>query len=1047
MKRAMFSHSVFSQLLFVWLAFFLMAFISYLFVKDIVHGYLTKEAKNALSYTQSKIATDLLGVETSLQNISQSIRNMILRGNSASAVQEYMAEMTEYLASNEAQVSGFNGIYGVFDVFEDMYLDGTGWIPPKDYIPKERPWYKVAIAANGNIAATIPYVDAQTGEIVISYSERIFDKKGNPLGVVCIDLLLDRIMKYVINTRLAEGGYGILLNEKLELIATPIKTSMGRPLAELPYEGIPNVVSDLKKGIDISEHKIIDDKLTSDLILFTKRFENGWYMGILTPMDQYYQKVKNMRTFITALGVFLALALSLVLFRLAMAKQESDEKNQLAEAASKAKSDFLAKMSHEIRTPMNAIIGMAELALRENMSDSTREHILTVKQAGTNLLSIINDILDFSKIESGKLEIIPNKYLFSSLINDVVSIIRMRVVDSNLSFVVNIDCNVPNSLFGDETRIRQILLNVLSNAVKYTKKGFVSFSVSGEITENTAFLTIDVTDSGNGIKPENIKNLFGEFVQIDMATHKGIEGTGLGLAITKKLVKAMGGDIKVQSEYGKGSTFTITLSQKICSPEPLASIRKPEEKSVLVYERNRIYADSIVCTVNNLGVDCQRVENDYELRKKLQIKDYTFLFVAYSLLGNTKAIMKEIGSKTKIVVLTEFGDATADINLDILAMPVHSISIANILNGVPSNFSYSTNNNVTARFIAPKAKVLIVDDISTNLKVAEGLMQPYKMQLDLCLSGSAAIEMVRKTAYDLVLMDHMMPEMDGIEATKLIREMGSEKPYYANLPIVALTANAISGIKEMFLSNGFNDFLSKPIDTIKLNAILAKWLPKEKQEKLDAKSAEADAGSPKITEIEIDGVDTKKGISMTGGTLKNYMQILSVFYKDGIHKMVEIRKCSETDNYSLYTTYVHALKSAGANIGALDLSETAKTLEMAGKQGDFTYIKMHNAQFLKALENLLNNISAVLLASKKNGQKDSIDFEALNNELRKLKAAIGVYDFDAINKATNFLQEFTQDAGIGTDVENILQKILIGEYEEAVSIIDSLTASSYSPRT
>jgi signal transduction histidine kinase/CheY-like chemotaxis protein/HPt (histidine-containing phosphotransfer) domain-containing protein len=948
-----------------------------------------------------------------------------------------MTEMTEHFSSSDAYVSGFNGVYGIFDVFENSYIDGTGWITPEGYVPRERPWYKAAVAAHGEIATTTPYIDAQTGEIVVSYSKHIFDKDDNSLGIVCLDLSLDRIVKYVISTRLSEGGYGILLNENLEIIAIPIKESIGKPLAELPYKGISNVVEDLKKGMDISEHKLVDDKLNSNFILFTKRLENGWNIGILTPMDQYYQKVKKMKMFIALLGAFLALMLSFVLFRITIAKHKSDEKNELAEAASKAKSEFLAKMSHEIRTPMNAIIGMAELALRENMSDSAREHIFTVKQAGTNLLSIINDILDFSKIESGKLEIIPNNYLFSSLVNDVVSIIRMRVVDSNLSFVVNIDCNVPNSLFGDATRIRQVLLNVLSNAVKYTKRGFVSFSVNGETTEDTAILTIDVTDSGNGIKQEDLRKLFGEFVQVDITTHKGIEGTGLGLAITKKLVKAMGGDIRVHSEYGKGSTFTITLSQKICSPEPLASIDNPDEKSVLVYERNEIYADSIVYTVENLGVCCQRVKNDYELRDRLQAKDYTFLLVSYSLLENARAVMEKVVSKTQIVVLTEFGDATADINLEILAMPVHSISIANILNGVSSNFSYSTNGNVTARFIAPKARVLIVDDISTNLKVAEGLMQPYKMQIDLCLSGFAALEAVRKNLYDLVLMDHMMPEMDGIETTKLIREMSSENPHYAELPIIALTANAISGTREMFLSHSFNDFLSKPIDTIKLNTILAKWLPKEKQEKLDTKTN--DSGTLEIPEMEIDGVDIKRGISITGGTLKSYMQILAIFYKDGIQKMAEIKNSLEENNYPLYTTYVHAMKSASASIGAFDLSEAAKSLEMAGKQGDVAYINQHNSQFLTALETLLNNISTALLASKKNGQKKSVDFETLKNELHKLREAVGIYDLGAINKATISLQEFTQVADIGAGIENILQKILIGEYEETISIIDSLT--------
>jgi len=764
----------------------------------------------------------------------------------------------------------------------------------------------------------------------------------------------------------------------------------------------------------------------------------GWHSVALMP-----DSISDYKTNMTGLfiAMMVVMAITFVIFNIfisGLLKPLHRTMDKL-KAASKAKNDFLAKMSHEIRTPMNAITGMAELALRENLPDAAKEHILTIKQAGNNLLSIINDILDFSKVESGKLEIIPSNYQFSSLIHDVVSIIRMRVMDSNISFVVNIDCKVPNSLFGDETRIRQVLLNVLSNAVKYTKKGFVSFSVSGEINEDTAFLTIDVADTGNGMKPEDLGKLFGEFVQIDLASHKGIEGTGLGLVITKKLVNAMGGDISVQSEYGKGSTFTITLSQKICSPEPLALIENPQDESVLVYELNKVYADSIVCTVDNLGVVCHRAGNDEELREKLRAKDYTFLFVSHSLLENAKTIIAELKSKTKIVVLTGFGDTVADMNLEILAMPVHSISVANILNGVADSFSYSTSENLAvAQFCAPRARILIVDDIGTNLKVAEGLMLPYNMQIDLCLSGSVALEAIAKNQYDLVFMDHMMPEMDGIEATKLIREMGKENPHYTDLPIIALTANAISGTKEMFLSNGFNDFLSKPIDTIKLNAILAKWLPKEKQEKLSAntKPTEANDKDFDIEKIEIEGLDVKQGIVMTGGTFENYTQTLAAFHRDGFKKISEIKKCLETNNYHLYTTYVHALKSACASLGAYDLSERAKALETAGKQEDSKFINSNNSQFLVSLKILLNHIGTVLNNLKK--EEAFIDFEVLENSLGNLKKAFEIFDFGAIDEISDQLQKFTRAAEIGEAVESILQNTVTGKYEEAGEMIDDL---------
>jgi PAS domain S-box-containing protein len=502
-----------------------------------------------------------------------------------------------------------------------------------------------------------------------------------------------------------------------------------------------------------------------------------------------------------------------------------------AHDASMAKSSFLARMSHEIRTPMNAIIGMTELALRSNELNDAREHILTIKQSSANLLSIINDILDFSKIETGKLEIVSGEYSFSSLLNDVINIIRMRVIDTQIRFVVNIDSAIPDALIGDEIRIRQVLLNILGNAVKYTEKGFVSLTVFGEKHgEDMINLSLKVEDSGRGIKQEDIGKLFGEYTQLDLEKNKGIEGTGLGLAIANTVVKSMGGTIAVYSEYGKGSTFNVTLPQKFSSDKPLAYVENRKEKSVIVYERREIYANSIVHTLDNLCVNCTLVLSDSELSEKMAMHEYTFVFISFALYKKNKDTISQFGSKTGVVLLAEFGETIPDRNLHILSMPVYSLPVANILNGVSNNLSFSDNSEIIVRFTAPDMRVLVVDDIITNLKVAKGLLTPYNMQVDLCKNGMMAIEAARVNRYDIVFMDHKMPDMDGLETTQRIRAMGDEDPYFKNVPIVALTANAVSGTREMFLENGFDDFLSKPIDTIKLNAVLEKWIPKEKRQ-------------------------------------------------------------------------------------------------------------------------------------------------------------------------------------------------------------------------
>ena len=711
-----------------------------------------------------------------------------------------------------------------------------------------------------------------------------------------------------------------------------------------------------------------------------------------------------------------------------------------ANEASKAKSDFLAKMSHEIRTPMNAIIGMTELALRSEDLYDAQKHILTVKQAGAHLLSIINDILDFTKIEKGKLEIISNEYLFSTLINNVISIIRMRLIDSEIRFVVNIDCNIPNMLIGDETRIRQVMLNILSNAVKYTEKGFISFTVNREIIDDeTINLIIEVLDSGKGIKKNDLGKLFGEYIQIDPG-NSSIEGVGLGLAITRNIVKQMGGDIEVNSEYNKGSSFIVTIPQKLRSFEPLAYVNNTEDKRIIIYERRELYAHSIISALDNLDLKYTLVTNDKELREELKINDYNFIFISNTLLEKNRDIIYKLDYEIKIVVLAEFGEAILNKKLNILAMPVYSISIANILNGVSDSFNYSENNEQIIRFVAPDIKILIVDDINTNLKVAEGLMLPYQMQIDLCNNGRDAIEAVKQKNYDLIFMDHKMPDMDGVKTTEIIRSINDNNNYFKNVPIIALTANAVLGTKEMFFKNGFNDFLSKPIDTIELDIILEKWIPNEKKKGDLSKKNQLYTKKMKDlqAEIKITGVDIKQGIYYSGGTFELYLETLDVFYNDGVRKIQEINNSVLLDNMHNYTIYIHAIKSALANVGAYELAQTAKVLEEAGEKRNYEYIKENNEKFIILLKKLLNEVEKVLYSYKKTKYMEVMNIELFMLELKKLKNALDSYDAGNINRTIELLKKKSNTNVIVHSINQVADKILIGEYEEAADLVEKL---------
>jgi|GEM_PF-897987 len=743
-------------------------------------------------------------------------------------------------------------------------------------------------------------------------------------------------------------------------------------------------------------------------------------------------------------------------------KDVTDLKHALDQAlsASRAKNAFLSTISHEIRTPMNAITGMAELLLRGELSNDSRGYARDIKQAGANLLSIINDLLDFSKIEAGKLEVIPAKYLLASLLNDVVSIIRMRFIEKPIRFYSNIDSNIPNSLIGDNVRLQQILLNLLSNAVKYTDRGHIGFFITEEKrTEDadspTTWLKITVTDTGHGIKPEDLKKLFGEFVQVDTKKNRATEGTGLGLAIVKNLCTAMGGSIDVTSEYGKGSSFTVRIPQGISSPEPFAAVEEPQGKKVLVYERRAIYAQSVCWSLENMKVPYVWVQYIDDFAEALFKEEWFFVFSSYGLYNEIKPLMNRPDTafksekKPSLALMVEWDIEAYIPNMRFVSIPVQSLSIANVLNGQADRQEYF-ENPATIQYIYPGARLLVVDDIPTNLKVVEGLLAPYKVTVDTCLSGSEAIDLVKWQNYDIVFMDHMMPEMDGIEATTFIRnwekESKDEGAVRDAVTIVALTANAVSGMKELFIENGFNDFLAKPIEVSKLDKILERWIPAAKRKKAkDYASKNTAASAAVISHLIIPGVDTAKGIAKTGGTLAGYKQVLSVFYKDAKDRLPLLQTMPNAKTLPMFITHVHALKSASASLGAQEISKEAARLEAAGKAEDMMFFEKNLSLFTENLAELAENIGAVLALQdmwESAVEETPVDISVYIPVLHELAEAMKSQNIFETERILDELGQKPLDSKAREILEKVSDNVLVADFDSAVKTIDEFIVAN-----
>lgn len=794
--------------------------------------------------------------------------------------------------------------------------------------------------------------------------------------------------------------------------------------------------------------------------------DNLWLLPAETRMDLFYQSGN-------------ILFVEFILYIWVKNRNERNEQvDQIIEAlveAEQSKDDFLSNVSHEIRTPVNTICGMSEMALREHDLEKMREEVFDIRDAGNNLMALVTDILDFSQLQQGKMNLEEEAYNITSTINDIINMAMAKKGDKQIELIVDCDASIPCGLMGDEKKIRRVIMNLVDNAIKFTNEGGVIINVHARKENYGINLCVSVRDTGIGMEDVSLEKLFTSFSQVDTRRNRQEGGVGLGLAISKELVQKMGGTITVRSYPGKGSIFRFVVPQKVLDEKPIGQVENRERINIAAYfdmEQFDMltirdeYTGIIAGMIKQLRVKCHICRNLAELKRREDHTVFSHIFISLEEYQEDEAYFDRLAKTAKVIIAIDRPREKYLSNPDLIRLykPFYILPVVSILNGSRGS---EGGRQITrpGKFTAPSAHVLIVDDNRMNIRVVEGLLKEYQIRVTYAVNGNEALELIENMSYDFIFMDHMMPEMDGVETMHRIRDKVGH--YYQKVPIIALTANAAPGNREMFLEEGFNDFISKPIELSVLERVLRRNLPEEKLI-FQTKQTEAVREKKEPEEqLSIGSLDVEKGMLYCGGK-EAYLSILEAYYEEREENRAVLDNLFAKHDWKDYTIKVHAFKSMMQNIGALPLAAKAKALELAGKRGDIGYIMDHHeeliGEYLHVIKELENSpfVPTQTADEKKemeNGgirdaaeeRKDcekidntrnempELDEETFDEMAAQLEEAMYAFDGDKMLTVLSKMQEYQyQGKRLNKELEPVKKKIVMSDYMSAIETLSGI---------